>query len=60
MKAVRIISGTGWVAAGSTQLRTWLPMYDPAKSEHENMLANKFYRVYDCGRMVFRLDPETM
>lgn len=27
--------------------------FDPDKSEHENMFANGWYRVYDCGSKVF-------
>lgn len=36
------------------ELKSWLPVYDPDLSERDNMRANKFFRVYDCGRLVFK------
>ncbi len=30
-----------------------LEKFDPAKSEAENMKANGYNRIYDCGNMVF-------
>ncbi len=39
--------------ARHSSLAKWLPAYNADETEHENMLANKFYRVYDCGRLVY-------
>ena len=30
-----------------------LENFDPAKSEVENMKANGYHRIFDCGNMVF-------
>ena len=30
--------------------------YNPELSEHQNMNNNKFYKIWDCGNMVFTLD----
>ena len=35
------------------KLKGILENFDPAKSEAENMKANGYYRIYDCGNMVF-------
>ena len=35
------------------KLKDVLKNFDPAKSEYENMKANGYYRIYDCGNMVF-------
>lgn len=32
-----------------------LALFDPTKSEKENMLANGYLRIYDCGNLVFNL-----
>jgi hypothetical protein len=32
-----------------------IPAFDETKTEHENMLANKYLRVYDAGMAVFVL-----
>jgi hypothetical protein len=31
-------------------------MYDENLSEHQNMNNNKFYKIWDCGNMIFTLD----
>lgn len=38
-------------------LEAKLPVYDPSLSERDNMLNNKFYRVYDCGTLRYELIP---
>lgn len=35
-------------------LKKWLPQFDDNKSENENMTANGWYRMFDCGNMVFK------
>ena len=30
--------------------------FDPNLSEHQNMNNNKFYKIWDCGNMIFTLD----
>ena len=35
------------------KLHKLLDVFDPSLTEHENMLNNGFYRVYDCGNKVF-------
>ncbi len=37
------------------KLRDILENFDPAKTEKENMEANGYFRVYDCGNYVFEL-----
>ena len=34
-----------------------LKFYDENKSEHENMLENKIYRIYDCGTIKVKYTP---
>ena len=44
------------------KLEKKLEFFDPEKSEYENMKANGYFRIFDCGNMVFvkkyRKDPE--
>lgn len=40
------------------QMKYKLKNYDPALSEHENMLNNKIYRIYDAGKYCFIKDFE--
>lgn len=42
-------------SAQKHKLNTILPNFDETKTEHENMLANKYLRVYDAGTAVFVL-----
>lgn len=35
------------------KLKNILENFDPSLTEHQNMKNNKYYRVYDCGQMVF-------
>lgn len=37
------------------KLESILPIYDPTLSERDNMIRNKYYRIYDCGNLKFRL-----
>ena len=37
------------------KLSSLLESFNPAKSEHENMLENGYYRIYDCGNKVYKL-----
>lgn len=34
--------------------------YDPALSEHQNMLNHKIYRIYDCGKLKFAIYRSTV
>lgn len=36
-------------------LKTRLKKYDPEKSEYENCIENKIYRIWDCGKIRYRL-----
>lgn len=38
------------------KLENLLENFDPLKSEYENMLANKYDRIWDCGNHVYILD----
>lgn len=40
------------------KLQSILPVFDPKKSEHENMLANGYFRLYDCGTFKFEYNGE--
>ena len=40
--------------ARRSSLKKWLPQFDETKSENENMTANGWYRMFDCGNMVFK------
>lgn len=35
------------------KLQYMLQNYDPNKTEHQNMSDNDYYRIYDCGNLVF-------
>lgn len=35
------------------KLKTLLPTFDSSKTEFQNMEANGYYRIYDCGNLVF-------
>jgi hypothetical protein len=37
------------------KLNNLLENFDPDLSEHENMLNNNYYRIYDCGNKVYEL-----
>lgn len=37
-------------------LKNLLENFDITKSEHQNMLDNHYYRIYDCGNFVFELN----
>ncbi len=37
------------------KLKSKLESYDPNKSEHENMLINGYFRIYDCGNIKLKL-----
>lgn len=41
------------------KLADLLPLYDPKLSEAENMKLNGYYKVYDCGNLVFMYHPST-
>ena len=35
------------------KLKSILPIFDPLKSEHANMEANNYLRIYDAGNLKF-------
>ena len=37
------------------KLKDWLPVFDEALSEEENMARNQYYRCYDCGNLIYRI-----
>lgn len=37
------------------KLKDWLPEFDEALSEEENMANNNYYRCYDCGNLIYRV-----
>lgn len=44
------------VAFQKHKLQALLPAFDPAKSEVENMVANGWDRIWDCGNLVYEMD----